>query len=199
MSRFLYIDATDLILGRLASFVAKQLLLGYNVRILRSEQAFQTGEWTKVLAKMKSYLRKRTNYNPKKGPLHQRAPSEIIKRAVRRMLPIRTVRGKEAYKRLKAFEGIPNSFRNEKLMSIESALRFYCIKPDTSIVQLARLAGETGWNKRNIVEKLENKRLKELEIEKEKKNEKIKKVNDFELKNERIQQINKEIEELMRI
>ncbi|RZF44429.1 hypothetical protein LSTR_LSTR017247, partial [Laodelphax striatellus] len=64
-------------------------------------------------AKLKylSFLRKRCNVNPARGPFHYRAPSKIFFRTVRGMIPHKTDRGKKALKRLKAYEGIPPPWR----------------------------------------------------------------------------------------
>ena len=57
--------------------------------------------------KYAAFLRKRTNTNPKFGPIHYRSPSKILWRTVRGMLPHKTARGQAALERLKVFEGIP--------------------------------------------------------------------------------------------
>jgi len=44
-----YIDATDSILGRFASRVAKYLLEGYEVYIFNAEKAVLVGEWNSLI------------------------------------------------------------------------------------------------------------------------------------------------------
>lgn len=51
--------------------------------------------------KFRSFLNKRTNTNPKKGPIHFRAPSRMLWRTVRGMLPHKLKRGASALERLK--------------------------------------------------------------------------------------------------
>ena len=51
--------------------------------------------------KYHSFLRKRVNTNPKQGPFHHRAPSMIMYRVIRGMLPHKTARGEAALARLK--------------------------------------------------------------------------------------------------
>ena len=41
------------------------------------------------------------NTNPKKGPIHYRAPSRMLWRTIRGMLPHKTARGAAALQRLK--------------------------------------------------------------------------------------------------
>lgn len=58
--------------------------------------------------KYHAYLRKMTRFNPTRGgPFHFRAPSRILYKAVRGMIPHKTARGAAAMERLKVFEGVP--------------------------------------------------------------------------------------------
>jgi hypothetical protein len=57
--------------------------------------------------KYAAFLRKRTNTNPKFGPIHYRSPAKILWRTVRGMLPHKLAKGQAALERLKVFEGIP--------------------------------------------------------------------------------------------
>ena len=83
-------DATDKVLGRLASVVAKQLLsarkAGNPVRIivLNAENAIVSGPRARVLA---DYDFKYKLNHPRKGPFFPRMPDQIMKRTVRGMLP----------------------------------------------------------------------------------------------------------------
>lgn len=51
--------------------------------------------------KFLQFLNKRTATNPKKGPIHYRAPSRMLWRTVRGMLPHKTARGAAALQRIK--------------------------------------------------------------------------------------------------
>lgn len=76
-----------------------------------------------------SFLKKRCNVNPKRGPFHFRAPSRILWRTVRGMVPHKTARGDDALMRLKVFEGIPPPYDKQKRMVIPSALRVVRLHP----------------------------------------------------------------------
>lgn len=54
-----------------------------------------------IVVKYFSFLQKRTNSNPRHGPFHYRAPSRILWRVIRGMIPHKTPRGKAALERLK--------------------------------------------------------------------------------------------------
>ena len=76
------------------------------------------------------FLHKRHIVNPKKlGPFHQRAPSRILYRTIRGMLPHKTNRGANALDRVKLFEGIPAPYDLKKRMVIPAALRVLRLKP----------------------------------------------------------------------
>lgn len=75
------------------------------------------------MIKYHSFLRKRVNTNPKQGPFHHRAPSMIMYRVIRGMLPHKTARGEAALARLKVFEGIPDEYQKLKRMVVPDALR----------------------------------------------------------------------------
>merc|ERR1712232_519710 len=104
------------------------------------------------------FLDKRCNVNPNKGPIHFRAPSKILWRTVRGMLPHKTARGAEALGRLKVFEGIPPPYDKMKRVVIPAALRVLRLKPHRRYCRLGNLSTEVGWKYEAVVEKLEAKR-----------------------------------------
>lgn len=112
------IDATDLILGRLASFVAKKALLGQEIIIVNSEKAVITGNKKDILRK---YQRKIEMGDVFKGPFISRTPEKILRRTIRSMLPYKKPKGKTAFKRIKCFINIPEKYKNEKLETVKEA------------------------------------------------------------------------------
>lgn len=77
------IDGRGHLVGRLASVVAKYLLQGGKVAIVRCEELNFSGHFYRNKMKYLAYLRKRCNVNPARGPFHFRAPSRIFYKAVR--------------------------------------------------------------------------------------------------------------------
>ena len=90
------IDGKDHLKGRLASYIAKQILNGQRVTVVRCELVNISGSLFRNKLKYKDFRRKRTLTNPKKGPLHGRFPSFVIWRTVRGMVPHKTPRGAAA-------------------------------------------------------------------------------------------------------
>ena len=55
-----------------------------------------------------------------RGPKHSRPSHMIVKKVIRGMLPNhRTGKGRDAFKRIKCYEGIPGEFKDKKIIKIE--------------------------------------------------------------------------------
>jgi large subunit ribosomal protein L13 len=102
------VDATGLVLGRLASVTAKSLLAGEEVKIVNAEKAIITGSKEEILS---NYQRSRSRGSKERGPYFPRRPEMILKRTVRGMLPHKMRRGRDAFSRLKVYVGIPREFK----------------------------------------------------------------------------------------
>lgn len=136
------INAENLILGRLASLVAKKLLLGEKVNIINAEKAIISGRKREIVNRYKKWLGLRTATAPWRGPLHPRRPDLLLKRTIRGMLPWKKSRGKEAYKRLKAYIGIPEKLKDKEIITIEE-INLNHIKG--TYMKLSDLSQEIGW------------------------------------------------------
>jgi len=104
------IDAQDMIVGRLATFVAKRALMGEEISIVNAEKAVITGTPDQVFAKFK---RKRELGAPLVGPHFPRTSERIVKRIIRGMLPYKQTRGREALDRIRCYNGIPKEFEGK--------------------------------------------------------------------------------------
>lgn len=107
------IDGKNAVLGRLASYVAKEALKGGEIVVLNCEKVIITGNKKEIKEK---FEKKRGRVGSgQKGPKHSRISHKIVKRTIRGMLPNhRKGRGKEAYRRIKCFSGIPKEFEDKK-------------------------------------------------------------------------------------
>ncbi|SCU86443.1 LAME_0D06150g1_1 [Lachancea meyersii CBS 8951] len=152
------IDGKGHLLGRLASTVAKQLLNGQKIVIVRSEALNISGEFFRNKLKYHDFLRKATRFNKTRGPFHFRAPSRIFYKAVRGMVSHKTARGKAAMERLKVFEGVPPPYDKKKRVVVPQALRVLRLKPGRKYTTLGKLSTSVGWKYEDVVSKLEEKR-----------------------------------------
>ncbi|XP_014251479.1 60S ribosomal protein L13a [Cimex lectularius] len=152
------IDGKGHLLGRLASVIAKAALNGNRVVVVRAEQINISGNFFRSKLKYLSFLRKRCNINPARGPFHFRAPSKILYRTIRGMVPHKIERGKAALRRIKLYEGCPSPYDKRKRMVVPSAMRVLCLKPGRAYCHLGRLSHEVGWKYKDVVRALETKR-----------------------------------------
>ena len=139
VERLVIIDATELILGRLASIVAKPLLQGERIVIVNAEKSIISGKKLSRLKEVKTFLEVG---HPRKGPFHSRKPDQIFRKTVRGMLPMRKPRGREAYKRLRVFIGTPEEFKDVETQTIHDA---NAEKLRCPYITLGELAQEIGW------------------------------------------------------
>jgi large subunit ribosomal protein L13 len=113
------IDADGLILGRMASIVAKRLLMGERIDIVNAEDVVVSGKRLQVINKRKEFLN--VGGRSRKGPIHYRKPNAIVRRTIRGMLPYRKTRGREAYRRLKVHIGVPDELKDTPKESLPDA------------------------------------------------------------------------------
>jgi len=185
--RVVIVDGRGHLLGRLASILAKELLNGQKVVVVRAEEINISGSLFRNKLKYAAFIRKRTNTNPTRGPWHYRQPSRILWRVIRGMVPHKTDRAKIALERLKVYEGIPHPFDRMKRVVVPAALRTTRLRPGRKYCRLGDLSSQVGWKYNTLIQTLENKR-------KEKSNEYYKRKLLFnKLKQQAVQNTNKEL------
>ncbi|RLF19305.1 MAG: 50S ribosomal protein L13 [Thermoprotei archaeon] len=137
------VDAENLVMGRLASVVAKWLLSGKRVVIVNAEKSIVVGEPHRIIERFKRKLQLRTHYNPEKtGPKIPHRPDGILKRAIRGMLPRKTPRGRRAFKRLRVYIGVPPEYKNVPKIKPQEA---YLKNQRAEFLHLAEIARHLGW------------------------------------------------------
>ena len=152
------IDGRGHLVGRLASKVAKELLNGQRVVVVRCELLMRSGSLFRNKLKYHEFLRKGMNTNPRRGQFHFRAPSRIFWRTIRGMLPHKTPKGAAALGKLKVFEGIPYPYDQKRRLVVPDALKVLRLKSHRKFCVLGELAQQIGWTKKSLVERLEEKR-----------------------------------------
>ncbi len=132
------IDATDQIVGRLASVVAKKALLGEKIDIVNAENAVISGKKQAVLAKMKQKV---TRGIPSKGPHFKRSSDRLLKRFIRDMLPYKQPKGRAAFQNIMCWIGVPEEFKDKKAESIKEAEASKLMINTVSIKEISRFLG----------------------------------------------------------
>ena len=112
------IDAKDLVLGRIGSLAARKALLGEKVEIVNCEEAVITGDKEKILEK---YLHRMHRGQPRTGPFFYKQEDRFVKRTIRGMLPHKQPRGRDAFKRIRCYIGLPEELKNQKIITLPEA------------------------------------------------------------------------------
>jgi len=133
------IDASGLILGRMASAVAKRLLSGEPIVIVNSEKVVLSGKRLSRVKEARAFL---DIGHPRKGPFHPRRPDRIVHKTVRGMLPHRQPKGQMALRRLRVFLGVPVKLKDVAFQTIPDA---NVSKLKCSYVTVGDLAKEIGY------------------------------------------------------
>jgi large subunit ribosomal protein L13 len=134
----IYIDASNAVLGRLASAIAKKLSGGEKIFVVNAERAIITGNHKKIVG---DYLESRRRGSPQHGPFFPKRPELILRRTVRGMLP-KTKKGRNTLKNMHVYVGVPQEFKDKKLESI-------AVKEVISdFITIGELAKSLGWIKK---------------------------------------------------
>lgn len=192
--KLIVVDAKGHLLGRMASYVSKQLELGQKVVIVRCESTLIGGKHYRNKLNFMDFLHKRCNTKPSHGPHHQKSPAQIVFRTIRGMIPHKTARGKAALGRLKCFDGCPLSMNAKKKMVIPDALKACKLAPRARYSVLGNVAKECGWIKSELLSEIETKRIARNHEWYVKRVENIKKRKAAIKNNAEVQKVDKELE-----
>ena len=112
------IDGSGMVMGRLASYVAKQVLQGEEVTIVNCEKIIITGNKTDIKEKFEQSRRRVGTRQI--GPKVSKSPEKIFKRAIRGMMSDhRRGMGKIAWRRIKCYSKIPKELIQENIIKLE--------------------------------------------------------------------------------
>jgi large subunit ribosomal protein L13 len=131
------IDGKNAILGRLATYVAKELLNSKEIVIVNAEKIVITGSPKKIVG---DCLKKRRMGSPQHGPFFPKKPDLIVRRTIRGMLP-KDKKGRNAFRKLRVYINIPTEFQKSEMSSI-------AVKElKTNFIRIEELAESLGWRK----------------------------------------------------
>jgi large subunit ribosomal protein L13 len=136
------VNAEGQIAGRMCSKVAKLLLNGEEVIILNAEKVVFSGKKKAKILEAHIFLEVGA---PERGPFHYRRPDRFLRKMVRGMVPYKQPKGKAAYKRLKAYMGVPIEFKDQKMINFDDAQAANLKGPHFTLAELAK---EIGWRNR---------------------------------------------------
>jgi len=143
MKRLVVVDATNQIVGRMASRIAKLLLEGWEVKVINAEKAVFSGDPRMVVKGYQILLNVKTHTNPYRNKIKRpRTPMWLIKDAVKGMLPKHNARGREALKRLKVYVGEPEDVPKEEVIRFPDA---DAIRLSGKYITVGEVARRMGW------------------------------------------------------
>jgi large subunit ribosomal protein L13 len=120
------IDASDSILGRAASFAAKQALLGKKVIIVNCDNIKLTGRRRMIIDEYNQARRRGgTSLN---GPHFPKHCDRIMKRTIRGMLSYNQQRGLTALKNVMCYNNVPKEYESAKKITIIKELKVKTIR-----------------------------------------------------------------------
>ncbi len=139
----LVIDGEGAILGRLASLAAKRLLEGHRVIIVNADKVAVSGEPTRLMQFYRdTVLGVRNHFSAKWRPKRPRSPQQLVRRAVRGMLP-RAPKGLRALSGLRVYVGVPKGFSGKAVKLPEEMTVQKLTK--AKYATLAEIARQLGW------------------------------------------------------
>lgn len=151
MIEYQLLDAKNKILGRFCSQVAKRAMLGERIVVINSKDSIISGNKSNIHNKYLTKLNISTATNPKRGPFWPRRPDNFMRNVIKKMLPRKKLRGKEALRRVHVYiSDIPERFKDryQKLIPGDvpnadiSRLSYY-----NKYITLENLCSRIGWNK----------------------------------------------------
>jgi len=132
------VDASGLVLGRAASYIAKRLLNGETIVVVNAEKSVVTGGRSQVIA---HYTAARARGSVRSGPHFPRYPDRIFRRTVRGMLPHLQTRGKVAFRRLEVYIGVPPELAGLPTETIDGAKARPTLRPPVTLAEVTKLLG----------------------------------------------------------
>ncbi len=132
-------NGEGIVLGRLATQAAKDALLGEEVRVVNCEKIIISGVKTTTFAHEKQRY-ERKGY-PLKSAKFSRIPDRYVRRSIRGMLPWKTTRGKEAFKRVMCYRGLPEEFKGELIVLANASMKKLPILKYTTVGEVCKHLG----------------------------------------------------------
>lgn len=113
------VEGNGAVLGRLASYVAKEALKGETLAVVNCDEVIISGNQKMNRENYES--RRRRTGGGFKGPKHPKPCYMIVKRTIRGMVPqYRYGRGREAFKRVKCYDKVPAELESMERIKIEA-------------------------------------------------------------------------------
>ncbi|BAA80748.1 50S ribosomal protein L13P [Aeropyrum pernix K1] len=142
-AREIVVDGSGMIMGRLASVVAKLLLAGWRVNVVNAEKIVLSGDPRMVVESYRTtVLGVKSHFSHKWRPKRPRTPQRLFKHAVRGMLPKNKARGRRALARLRVYVGVPDELKGREFVRFPEA---DASRLSSHYIELGAVARQLGW------------------------------------------------------
>jgi len=138
------VDGANLIFGRVASKVAKELLNGNNVVLVNAEKMIISGSPSSILDRYKVKRSLKFKGNPDKSSKWSRIPRMFVKRLIRGMVPWKKPKGKMAMKSLMVYEGVPADMIDRKDWVVYEDAKPKNVSKYMTIARICKMFGYEG-------------------------------------------------------
>ena len=138
MAEVKVIDASGIVVGRASSLIAKRHILGESIVIVNAEKAVVLGKRAVVL---EQYRAAKARGSVRKGPHYPRTPERMLRRAIRGMLPYKHSKGREAFKRLKTYIGVPEEYSTVKPETLDAAKPRPALMEPLTLLEISQFLG----------------------------------------------------------
>ncbi len=119
------INAEKHILGRMSTNIAKRILNGEDVIVVNAEKAIITGNRDVIFDNYTAKYKRGKQIN---GPFFPKRADLILKRTVRGMIPFKSSHGREVYRHLTVYVGVPKDLVSAKMEQVEAATNLWTDK-----------------------------------------------------------------------
>jgi large subunit ribosomal protein L13 len=113
------IDGNNMVAGRLASKVAKEIKNNENIIVLNCEKIMIVGNNSAIMPKFQQRVDASVKSNPHYGPKYDRIPSKMFRRMVKGMLPNKSRTAERMIKQLETFNDIPEKYQGKEMTKFE--------------------------------------------------------------------------------
>ncbi|MEM3408198.1 MAG: 50S ribosomal protein L13 [Candidatus Micrarchaeia archaeon] len=134
------INGEGAILGRMAAIAAKSALKGEQVTVVNAEKIIISGNPRQIVEKYKVRRSLKNKADPEKSPKWPRRPDMLVRRIIRGMLPYDKATGRQAYKRIRVYMGVPEEFASKLGEAIEVKRNI-----PRNYISIGQLSRELGW------------------------------------------------------
>ncbi|MGC8710282.1 MAG: 50S ribosomal protein L13 [Candidatus Micrarchaeia archaeon] len=135
------VDGKGMILGRVASRIAKMLIQNEHVVLLNADKVLISGHIDDILEEYKRKMDLRDKANPEHSPYWSRKPDLFVKRVIRGMLPYKKAKGKKAYKLLRVYIGIPSEYKDKKYVELDKNKSYDMFERTISVGEFSKKLG----------------------------------------------------------